>query len=260
MKFTWVPFLGLALLMTTALPDTGHAAESGRDSRVFELRTYHAAPGKLDALHARFRDHTCKLFEKHGMQNVGYWTPLENSDHKLIYLLDYPSKEARDDSWKAFLSDPDWKKAQSASEKDGKLVTKVESSFLQTTDYSPQLKIEHVGDRVFELRTYTATPNSLDDLDARFKNHTMKLFAKHGMTNVVYFHLLEGQKGAENTLVYLLAHKSEEAGKKSFDGFRSDADWIAARKASEEKAGGSLTTEGGVKSVYMQPTDYSPLK
>jgi hypothetical protein len=80
------------------------------------------------------------------------------------------------------------------------------------------------------------------------------------MTNVVYFHLLEGQKGAENTLVYLLAHKSEEAGKKSFDGFRSDADWIAARKASEEKAGGSLTTEGGVKSVYMQPTDYSPLK
>lgn len=249
------------VLMTIAMAGAADKDDTPKDAPLYELRVYYAPEGKLDALHARFRDHTTKLFEKHGMKNVGYWVPLENPDRKLLYVLEYPSKEARAKSWKAFGEDPAWKKAHAESEKDGKLVAKVESYFLQTTDYSPSLKIENIGDRVFELRTYTTTPNNLDDLDARFRNHTMKLFEKHGMTNIIYFHLTPDQKGAENTLIYFLAHKSKEAGLKSFDGFRADPDWIAARKASEEKAGGSLTVaEGGVKSEYLQPTDYSPLK
>ena len=255
MKLASLLALGLGLLASLSF-----AAEDKKESPVYEMRTYYAAEGKLDALHARFRDHTCKLFEKHGIKNVGYWVPLENPDRKLIYLLEYPSRDAAKASWKAFVDDADWKKAFADSEKDGKLVAKAESLYMQPTDYSPALKIENIGDRVFELRTYTTTPNNLDDLDARFRNHTVKLFAKHGMTNIVYFHLLPDQKGAENTLVYFLAHKSQEAGKKSFDSFRADADWLAARKASEEKAGGSLTTEGGVQSVYLKPVDYSPLK
>ncbi len=109
------------------------------DPRYFEMRTYTAAPGKMDALHKRFRDHTMKLFEKHGMTVIGFWSPADpkEADQKLVYILAYPSKEARDKSWKEFQADPDWQKAKAESEKDGKLVDKVESVFLNSTDYSP---------------------------------------------------------------------------------------------------------------------------
>jgi hypothetical protein len=109
------------------------------DTRVFELRTYYAAPGKMDALHKRFRDHTCKLFRKHGMEIIGFWSPTDSkeAEQKLIYLLAYPSREAADKAWKDFQDDPDWKEAKAASEKDGKLVDKVERVFLKGTDYSP---------------------------------------------------------------------------------------------------------------------------
>src|SRR5262245_47470918 len=83
------------------------AARSGEpDTRVFEMRTYYASAGKLDALLARFRDHTTRLFEKHGMTNVGYWVPIDNPDNKLIYILAFPSAESRQKSWKAFMADP----------------------------------------------------------------------------------------------------------------------------------------------------------
>jgi hypothetical protein len=230
------------------------------DDRVFEMRTYWAAKGKLDALNTRFRDHTTKLFEKHGMTNVGYWVPLDNPDNKLIYFLAYPSREAREKSWKAFLADPDWQQAARQSEVNGKLVDKVEYRFLQATDYSPAIQPKNDGERVYELRTYTTTPGNLGALDDRFRHHTMKLFAKHGMTNIAYWHLMSDQPGADKTLVYILAHASKQAADKSFADFRSDPDWIAARKASEDKAGGSLTEPNGVKSVFMQPTDYSKLR
>ncbi len=74
-------------------------------------RAYYAAPGKLDALKTRFRDHTCKLFEKHGMVNIGYWLPVTNSENKLVYLLAYPSRDAREKSWQEFMADPDWQTA-----------------------------------------------------------------------------------------------------------------------------------------------------
>jgi hypothetical protein len=236
------------------------APAQDKDSRVYELRIYTAAPGKLEDLNARFRNHTTKLFEKHGMTNVGYWMPIDNPDNKLIYILSYPSREARDKSWKAFASDPVWQKAAKESEANGRLVAKVETKFMQATDYSPAIKPATTGDRVFELRTYTTTPGNLSALNARFRDHTMKLFAKHGMTNIGYWTLLPGQKGADDTLIYILAHKSVEAAKQSFDAFRKDPAWIAARTASEQKAGGSLTVKDGVKSVFMKATDYSPLR
>src|SRR3954471_11947377 len=103
---------------------------------------------------------------------------------------------------------------------------------------------------VTEMRVYYAAPGKLDALNARFRDHTLKLFEKHGMTNVGYWTLTKDQKGADNTLIYILGHKSVDDAKASFDAFRKDADWVAARKASEEKAGGSLTTKDGVKSVF----------
>src|SRR5438874_50348 len=114
--------------------------------------------------------------------------------------------------------------------------------------------------RVFEMRVYYAAPDKLDALNARFRDHTCKLFEKHGMTNVGYWVPAKGEKGADETLIYILGHKSVDAAKASFDEFRKDPDWVAARKASEEKAGGSLTVKDGVKSVFMKATDYSPMK
>ena len=120
----FVAVIGSALYTAT----NANADAKPGETRVFEMRTYYAAPGKMQALHARFRDHTMKLFEKHGITNVGYWSPSdpEEAQKKLIYILAYPSREAADKSWKGFRDDPVWKAAREASEKDGRLVDKVE--------------------------------------------------------------------------------------------------------------------------------------
>jgi hypothetical protein len=255
--------------MKTLLPAILFAAmlsivsAADKDTRCYEMRVYYAAPGKLDELHARFRDHTCKLFEKHGMVNIGYWVPIENSENKLAYVLAYPSREAREKSWKAFMADADWQKAWKESEKNGKLVTKAETFFMETTDYSPAVKVSAASpERTFELRKYTASAGNLSALDSRFRDHTIKLFTKHGMQNLAYWHLMSDQKGADNKLIYLLAHKSKDAAAESFQAFRGDPDWVAAKEASEKKAGGSLTEGGmlGVKSEFLKPMDYSPTK
>ncbi len=106
------------------------------DNRFFEMRVYYCEAGRLDALLARFRNHTTKLFEKHGMTNIGYWVPAENPDNKLIYIMAYPSKEAREKSWKAFGADPEWQKVRTESEVSGKIVSKVESTFMNPADFS----------------------------------------------------------------------------------------------------------------------------
>lgn len=111
-------------------------AEKEQKSKVYELRTYTTLPGRLPALNARFRDHTLALFARHGMENVIYTTPLDRDD-QLVYLLAHESREAAKASFAAFGKDPDWVAARTASEADGKIVMKVESVFLQPTDYSP---------------------------------------------------------------------------------------------------------------------------
>jgi hypothetical protein len=236
-----------------------------KETRCFELRTYSAAPGKLDDLHNRFRQHTLKLFEKHGIQNIGYWVPMDKDgkpENKLIFLLAYPSREAREKSWKAFQDDPDWKAAVKASEANGRLVTNVHNPYLQPTDYSPEVKPSKAGEaRVFELRIYKTPPGRLEALHARFRDHTMKLFSRHGMTNFGYWVPMDEKEGRDNTLIYMLAHKSREAAAASFDAFRKDPEWVQVRKASEEKAGGPLTlATNGVTSIFMIPTDYSPTR
>jgi hypothetical protein len=124
-------------LTLSAGPPAG--TKQQKESRVFELRTYYAAPGKMEALHKRFRDHTCKLFEKHGMTIVAFWSPLDKkqAQERLIYVLAFPSKEAADKSWTAFRNDKDWQRVRADSERDGKLVDRVDSVFMSATDYSP---------------------------------------------------------------------------------------------------------------------------
>ncbi|HEY0548997.1 MAG TPA: NIPSNAP family protein [Verrucomicrobiae bacterium] len=255
---TLVTLSALAMFASTALV----VGVETKDPRVYEMRIYYAAPGKLDDLNKRFRDHTLRLFEKHGIENIGYWTPIDNTNNALIYVLAHPSREAAKKSWADFFADPDWKAAAKASEANGKLVSRVESHFMQATDYSPAIKPSKAEPRVFELREYTASAGNLAALDSRFRDHTVALFKKHGMENLAYWHLMPDQKNADHKLIYILAHKTPEAGAASFDAFRKDPVWIETRAASEKKAGGSLTEGGmaGVKSTYMKATDYSPTK
>ncbi|MCL6501070.1 MAG: NIPSNAP family protein [Pirellulales bacterium] len=138
-SLVWAAALtGLVLLAAMAARPRSHAQDPSQTARLFEMRTYIAHDGKLEALHRRFREHTTRLFEKHGMTNIGYWVPAEGDEaaNTLIYILAYPNREAREEAWKAFVNDPEWKAAKEASEIDGPLVKSVEVKFLNPTDYS----------------------------------------------------------------------------------------------------------------------------
>jgi hypothetical protein len=114
-------------------------ADPPAKTRVFELRTYTCNPGKLADLHKRFREHTCALFQKHGIELVGFWTPQDEKDgkaDKLIYIVAFPTREAAKKSWADFQADPEWQRVYKESHKDGKLVDKVESVYMEPTDYS----------------------------------------------------------------------------------------------------------------------------
>ena len=133
-RLTTVVILGLAALAGLAV-----SAQGDKKPRYFEMREYIANPGKAEAMHKRFREHTCALFKKHGMDLVGFWTPAggENAENRLIYIVAFPDAGSSDKIWKAFAEDPEWVKAKGESEKDGVLVGKVIQTFLNPTDYSP---------------------------------------------------------------------------------------------------------------------------
>jgi hypothetical protein len=132
--------MGAAMMLS---PASGSEAQaSGAKSEVvYELRVYHTNEGKLDALVARFRDHTVEIFKRHGMISVAYWTPTDEplKGRTLIYILKHPSREAAAANWKAFHDDPEWVKVSTASEVNGKLVEKVDSTYMTLTDFSPAI-------------------------------------------------------------------------------------------------------------------------
>ena len=250
-----IRFLACFLFLISSLV----LAQPADKSSVYELRVYTVQPGKLPDVLVRFKNHTCKLFERYGMVNVGYWLPLEQKDgDKLYYLLKHKSRAAAEASWAAFRADPEWVKARAASEENGAIVQSVESTFLAAADYSPE-KLALTGkNHVFELRIYTTNEGKLATLDTRFREHTMALFAKHGMTNLAYWHPTDADKGSNNTLVYILAHKDRASATKSWADFGADPDWISVRNASEEN--GKILIDNGVKSVFLTATDFSKLK
>ena len=113
-------------------------AAQGSGQKVFELRTYYTLPGKLPDLQTRFRDHTTKLFEKHGMTNLGYWVPQDEPAHgnTLIYVVAHANREQAQKNWAAFGADPEWIKVRTASEANGKIVEKIDRVYMDATDYS----------------------------------------------------------------------------------------------------------------------------
>jgi hypothetical protein len=140
-RFFAATFLILAVLaQVRAGEKPAPAAQDGSAAhRVFELRTYYTNDGKLTDLHKRFRDHTCRLLKQHGAELIGFWTPLDEKDgksNKLVYLVAFPSREAGKKAWEEFGKDPEWRKVYEESHKNGALVKKVESVYMEPTDYS----------------------------------------------------------------------------------------------------------------------------
>jgi hypothetical protein len=134
-----VPFLPAALWAASRQDNANPVSAS---TAVYELRVYHAAPGKLAELLARFREHTVKIFDRHGMKSIAYWTPVDepHKNDTLVYILLHPSREAAAANWKSFQDDPEWKSVRDKSEANGKLVEKVDSTYLALTDFSPPLR------------------------------------------------------------------------------------------------------------------------
>ena len=120
------------------LRTTPYSPDPKVTTNVQEMRVYHAMPGRLPDLNARFENHTMRLFEKHGITNVGYWTEDVGTSNQLVYMLGYDGLGNREKSWSAFGADPDWQKARAASEVNGPLVRMSESSIMRPTPYSPR--------------------------------------------------------------------------------------------------------------------------
>ena len=105
---------------------------------IYEYRVYEAAPGKLEALNSRFRNHTLGIFERHGIKNIGYWTAsVGDYNDRLIYIVAFEDEGQRAEAWNSFRADPEWNKVRSESEADGPLVSRITNSILNPTDYSP---------------------------------------------------------------------------------------------------------------------------
>jgi hypothetical protein len=231
---------------------------------LYEMRIYTAAPGKKEALDARFRDHTIGLFKKHGMTPIGFFhvyaAPGAAADDRLFYIMGYKDRAARDASWRAFAQDPDWQKVYGESQKDGSLTSKIENIFLSPAEYSPKLNLTpSATPRHFEYRTYTANPGKLENIHARFRDHTMRIFSRLGMTNYLYWRPVADQPAQTDKMMYLMAYPTPAARTTMWQAFAQDPEWQKV-SAESQVDGQLLKSPGGVVSVQLTPTDYSPLR
>ena len=229
-------------------------------AEVYELRTYTTNEGKLDNLNNRFRDHTIRLFDKHGMESVGYWVPTAEpaSQNTLIYVLKHASRDAATASWKAFGNDPEWRKIAKDSQVDGRILAKAPTSlFMTAADYSPVFKsAASDAHTVFELRVYRTHQNKLQNLDARFSDHTISLFNRYRMQSVAYWHPVEKPESSD-TLIYIIRHASRDTATASWKAFLADEEWKTVAKQSQ--LDGTILREPP-ESTFIKATDYSAIQ
>jgi hypothetical protein len=215
---------------------------------LYEARIYTTVPGRLPALNDRFANHTMDIFATHGIGMMGFWTDEIGTSNQLTYILVFDSMADRETKWSAFQADSGWQRVRAETETDGPLVAQVHNSFMRLTPYSPE---PQVRSNIQELRVYDAMPGKLPALHDRFANHTMGLFAKHGIENVAYW--IE-DVGTSNRLVYMLGYPGLGEREKSWAAFMADPAWQQARAESE--------TDGALVRVshhsILRPTSYSP--
>lgn len=247
-----------AVFATALLAQVATAAENDApvsDAPVYELRIYTCEPGKLEPLLDRFRNHTMRIFEKHGMENVAYWVPTDEpkKSNTLIYILRHKSSDAAKASWQAFRDDPEWRAvAKASAEQHGKILARrPDSRYMTATDYSPKVTPPKEN-AVYELRIYTAAEGKLDALHDRFRQHTDAIFKGHGMTSTGYWAPRDAEAG--NIMLYVLEYPDREAARDSWKAFFADPEWKKVAKQTQKD--GRLVTK--VESTYMVPTDFSP--
>lgn len=279
-------YQSLAAAWITVMTTLSSSSSVAQD-RLFELRVYSSEPGRQADVLNIIEKTSVGYMAKHNIPLEALWVPVDPKDERVITLVSHADRKSADASWASFQADPDWKKDMEKANGTNKPVKSLEKVYLTVNDYSPKWSDSKaaLAGNVTELRTYIATKGNLAALNNRFRNHTLKLFAKHGMTNLLYWSIPSDAKvsiekvltslspvGSEKAdadgtgdaspvaLVYLLAHKSPEAAKASFDAFCQDPDWVKARTESETAAGGSLTVKDGVKSLFLKPVSISPAK
>ncbi len=250
-------FLGSAGAADPATEKTG---------KLYELRFYTTHPGKLPDLHARFRDHTMKLFEKHGMENIIYWNVSQgtkedgaDADNMLVYVIAHKDEAAKDASWKAFINDPEWKAVAAKSEENGKILAKrPRAIFMREAEFSaidePVNKDSDAPARLWELRQYNDGPERVPHTVERFGSGEKELFTKNGMETVKFWTATDN-----SAFIYLLAHKNKAAAEASWKGFFADfRGFMEAYRASHPNLPKGRGNGNEVR--YLVPTDYSPRK
>jgi hypothetical protein len=246
----------LLLCLTVFLLSFTAFAQQNSDmkSTYFEVRKYYANDGKLQDLLNRFQNHTMKLFEKAGMENIAYFLPVDNTDNSMTYILGYPDEASRDKMWQSFMNDPDWKKAYEESHVNGPLVKSVDQTFM--------VLAPHLNDNprpmpsgVIQMRTYTLLEGKVPDIQARFRDHTQALFEKQGLKNYPYW-MTAPKDGSQPKLLYLLGAKDQASFDAGFAAFVKDPEWLKARDASE--ASGKIVEK--VDAIMFKTLPFSPLK
>lgn len=245
-------FLFLFSLMI--LSSLSFAQQLEGTSTYFEMRKYYANPGKLPDLVKRFEEHTLRLFEKSGMENLMYFVPVENEDNSLTYILGYPDQKARDRMWDKFANDPEWQAAKKASEVNGPLVKSVDQTFMRLAPGLNDLPKQQPSG-VFQLRKYTCFDGRLGNLIVRFQNHTQALFDKQGLKNYPYWVTVE-RDGSQPRLVYLLGDKDLPTFERAWQNFVKDPAWAKAKNESE--LDGKIVEN--VEAVYLKSLPFSPIK
>jgi len=231
-----------------------------KNGPVYELRTYIAARDRFEHLVKRFREHTDRLFRKHNMEPVGYWVPTEGpsiSKRTFVYVLKHQSRYDAWKNWVAFTNNREWQRVLDQPVFKGLLIGKPESVFLKLTDFSDKVrnKIEKPGG-VFELRTYTAAKGKLTALNSRFRNHTARIFTRHGMKNVAYWTPFDSPDSSSQ-LTYLLHHSNRAQADMSWKSFADDTEW--KKVAKESQRNGKLLA-GPPQRLFLRSLEFSPLQ
>ena len=242
------------------LPDQSSRLPGVDKGPIFELRIYAANENRHGHLIKRFRNHTDRLFKKHKMEPIGYWLPIDGTPRqrrKFVYLLKHPSRYAAYKNWNAFSNDREWEAVLDQPEFRGLLSERPTSIFMTATDYSAKVRnpIAKAGG-IYELRTYTANPGKLDALNARFRNHTRRIFNRHGIGNVGYWTPFDKPKSGD-TLIYLIHHASRKQADANWHTFGSDPAW--QKVARDSQRDGKLLSRKPER-LYLKAQDFSPIK
>ena len=227
---------------------------------LYELRIYQASEGRFQHLIKRFREHTDRIFKKHGLKALGYWIPTDGSvkkRRKFVYLLQHPSRYEAYRNWTNFFNDKEWERVMDKPEFQGLLSEKPTSIFLSPNDYSVAARndIEKPGGS-FEVRTDVVNPGKLPMLNARFRKHTTSLFNRHGIQNVSYWTPFD-QPDSKDTLIYLVHHANRKQADLNWEAFGQDPEW--KKVARESQIQGKLLARPPER-LYLKALDFSPLR